>query len=508
MANGPGIAFSQDFSLEKLNLITGSGDSLDIKQLVYEFSYYEDLYSFVTSGFVTITDALGIIQKLQITGNETIEVQFDKSLGSGGNSGVKKKFRVYKVGPRVPSGNMMVEFYTLYFCSEELLVSEQIKVVRVFKDKKISEMIGSILNQELRIPSSKLSIQETYGLYDFVIPRMKPIEAISWLSNYARPSYNGGNTADMIFFENKLGFHFKSLSNMMLKGKQRVYAKYKYQSINLPDKYQSFQSDAITVLNYEIIKTHDMLEDIDSGTFASRLISIDPLTRNFNVTDYNYNKDYKKRLNPNDAVNFKRNRKGATQTQSPEGKLKLVVTNKEQDKVPFIKGSDETLGEDIGIEKFVPNRTAELSMANYNVLKITIPGDPNITVGDVIQFNLYSMSLETNRDLDKFFSGNYLVNAVRHVIITPSTYQTVLEIAKDSSVEDHVSIDGDTLENKLNSGIVPFYNDVKNIGSQYYSEITKGGNVRYEDSINTTNADADVQGNEDFYGNNTYGESI
>jgi hypothetical protein len=61
MANGPGIAFSQDFSLEKLNLITGSGDSLDIKQLVYEFSYYEDLYSFVTSGFVTITDALMLL---------------------------------------------------------------------------------------------------------------------------------------------------------------------------------------------------------------------------------------------------------------------------------------------------------------------------------------------------------------------------------------------------------------------------------------------------------------
>ena len=73
-------------------------------------------------------------------------------------------------------------------------------------------------------------------------------------------------------------------------------------------------------------------------------------------------------------------------------------------------------------------------------------------------------------------------------------------------MEDHVNIDGDTLQNKLNSGIIPFYNDIKNFGDQYSKG--KGTSVSYEESVNTTNADADVQGNEDFYGNNTYGESI
>ncbi len=511
MAIGSGLAFAQDFSLEKLNLITGNNVQIDIKQLMYEFSYYEDLYGFVTSGFVTISDALGLIQKLQLSGNEIIEVQFDKSLGSGGNSGVKKKFRVYKIGPRTPSGNMMVEFYTLYFCSEELLLSEQSKVVRVFKDKPISEMVATILNLELRIPTSKLNILPTSGLYDFVIPRAKPIEAISWLSNYARPLYNGGETADMIFFENKNGFQFDSLSRMM---GQKSYAKYKYQALNLPDQYQNFQSDMVSVLNFEVIKTHDMLEDIDSGTFSNRLISIDPLTRNFNVTDYNYNQNYKKRLNPGDAVNFKRNKKGATQTQSPEGKLKLVVTNKDQNNVPFINGSKETLGEDIRIEKFVPHRTAELAMANYNVLKMTIPGDPNITPGQVIEFNLYSLSTGTNKELDKFFSGRYLVNAVRHVIVAPSVYQTVLEVAKDSSIQDHADIDQDTAQNRSLSGITDFYNDISNLRTGFGDADIQGGENFYGEAINVNvvnnnvNADADIQGNEDFYGNNTYGESI
>jgi hypothetical protein len=40
------------------------------------------------------------------------------------------------------------------------------------------------------------------------------------------------------------------------------------------------------------------------------------------------------------------------------------------------------------------------------------------------------------RELDKFYSGKYLINAVRHVL-QPSNgmYQTYMELAKDSYLE-------------------------------------------------------------------------
>lgn len=509
MSNGQGLGFPQDFSLENIKIITGNGNDVNIRQLVTEFSYYEDLYGFITSGFVTIADSLGLIEAYHLTGNEYILIKFDKYIGAGGNSGVEKLFRAYKIGSRKPAGNMLTEYYTIYFCSEELLLSEQSKVVRVFKDKPISEMIATIANLELRIPTSRLFIQPTSGLYDFVIPRMKPIEAISWLSNYARPQYNGGNTADMLFFETKEGFHFKSLSYMMRTGRSNPYARYNYQALNAPRI--SSQAEITTVLNYEVIKTHDMLSDIESGTFSNRTISIDPITRNFKVTDYDY-EDYKKSLNNYDAVNFRKNRFAKTQANAYEGKLKLVVSNADQEKVPFINGSDQTLGEDIKIEKFVPQRTLELEMANYNVLKVTIPGDPNVQPGMVVRFSIPSLTNE--RGEDGFFSGNYLVNAVRHVIIMPSTYQTILEIAKDSSSTDHVNIDNNSTQNKSISGITDFYNNFRNLQTGFSSDADmQNGENFYGETVNNTftdtyNADADIQGNEDFYGNNTYGESI
>ena len=42
------------------------------------------------------------------------------------------------------------------------------------------------------------------------------------------------------------------------------------------------------------------------------------------------------------------------------------------------------------------------------------------------------------KELNPFYSGKYLVTAVRHVILpTEGSYQTILEIAKDSSTKPY-----------------------------------------------------------------------
>ena len=100
------------------------------------------------------------------------------------------------------------------------------------------------------------------------------------------------------------------------------------------------------------------------------------------------------------------------------------------------------MAKDIAIENYVPLRTAQLSLANYNVLKLMIPGDPGISAGRTIQFNLMTIKPSTTtRELDKFYSGKYLVTAVRHRILPKGSYQTILEIAKDSSTNTISSTD-------------------------------------------------------------------
>jgi hypothetical protein len=70
-------------------------------------------------------------------------------------------------------------------------------------------------------------------------------------------------------------------------------------------------------------------------------------------------------------------------------------------------------------------------LANYTRLRISVPGDCNLTVGRVLTFNLTSRNTKNNGALDKYYSGNYFITGVRH-IIDLTRFRTILEITKES----------------------------------------------------------------------------
>jgi hypothetical protein len=235
----PGAYYPQDYYLQTLNFLTASGQRFELKKIMLEMSYYEDIYSFAVSGYITVSDAQGLVEMLQLTGNEFIEVNFGKTK-NGANS-TDRLYRVYKVGDRKPSGNMNSEVYTLYFCSEELILSEQTKISKSYTGTKISDIVSNILVDKLKVDVKQkiVTIEETTGVYDFIVPRLKPFEAISWLSTYARPNKAGSIGADMLFFETKNGFNYRSLQSMF---KDDIYSTYKYQVKNIENERRSYKA--------------------------------------------------------------------------------------------------------------------------------------------------------------------------------------------------------------------------------------------------------------------------
>jgi len=429
----PGLYYPQDYNLSTLNFLTSNGKRIEMKKIMRELSYYEDIYTFAISGYIKIEDSQGFIESLQLTGNEYLEVNFGKVKNSPNAD--DQLFRVYKVGDRTPAGNLNTEYYTLYFCSEELVLSEQRKISKSYKGMLISDIVSDVLENQLKVNNKKINkIEETTGMYDFVVPRMKPFETISWVSTYARPAATGTIGADMLFYETKEGYNFRSLQSLF---QSDVYAYYKYQQKNLDDKEQSMQEKAISVLQYEFNKAFDIIKDVASGSFANKLITLDPTTRTYKTTDFDYNKfkDQAKSLNPDGIINNLQNRFGDTLNQSADAVTKLMTSNAGEGNVPYMKQKEAGFAKDIFAETYVPQRTAQLNLANYNVVKLAIPGDPGLTAGKVIEFNLMTIKpTTTKKDLDKFYSGKYLVTAVRHVIQPMNgTYQTILEIAKDSA---------------------------------------------------------------------------
>ena len=419
--------YPEGAAVDKLVLITTSGEEVDLKLQMVELNYYEDIYSFAVSGSVSLRDGQALVELYQLCGNEFLDIEFGRAKDADENN--SRKFRVYKLGKRTDIGNLNSEVLTLHFCSEELIISEQTKVSKATQGQEIHKIIANILLKDMKV-TKQIQVEKTKGMYDFVIPRLKPFEAISWLSLYARPETQKLEGADMLFFENKNGFNFTSLRSMY---SQTEYATFNYQQNNTES---TEAQKARAVIQFEFIKSFDMLNEISSGTYANKLISVDPLTRSYKVTTFNYD-DYisgsNKPMNGASVLQDSKNRLGKTQSTSADSVVKVIIGNSQQYLVDYIGQKPGAIAKDIYVENFVPNRTAQIGLANHTVVKIVVPGDPKIVAGSTIRFNIYSLRTKNDtKELDKYYSGKYLVSAVRHVLQSNGVYQSILEIVKES----------------------------------------------------------------------------
>lgn len=443
--------YPTDYSLTDITLITAQ-KNISLKPLMVELNFFEDLYSPSISGELIVSDALGILNNYKVNGTEFISIEFKKDYSDP--KPISKLFRVYKVGNRTPDGVNMYENYNISFCSEELLVSEKYRISKSYRNKKISEIVKDVFDNFLS-SGKKITAEETIGLYDFVLPNKKVFETINWLTTYAQPATNNLG-ADMLFYENAEGYNLKSLQTLF---SQKSVATYYYNPKNVTiDMQQKYMN----LMDFEVIESFDTLNATSSGTFSNRVLSLDTLLRKKTVTDFNYKKyfDTSKKLNKYKVSSDYKNKMGDAMYDAPDDKmesapLRLVVGNSEERKSKIVKQTPRGVKNDYFIEKTLPYRVAQINLANYTRVKVVAPGNPKMTVGSVIDLNMFSMqpiSQNTRREKDNFYSGNYLVSAVRH-IIQQGSYITVMELTKDSYMVDVPAINSNTTQwNKLTKG--------------------------------------------------------
>ena len=436
MAEDSIILYPQDYSLESCKIITSLAVPYDFRHMVMDITYFEDLYSNYISGNMTINDAVGMLSSLNFTGNEYLILSFSKP--GYENYKIEKTFRIFKVSDR-RMVNDQNENYVLHFCSEENILSEQYKVSKSYKDKKISEIVTDIVLNQLKVDPKKFSIgnlEETKNIRDIIIPNFKPFEAINWLCTQAISSTPQTEGSPYLFYENYYGYNFKSLQSLY---DGAVYGEYKYEPKNVNSEDDSrvvdLEEAKHNVLSYEPVSVFDTLNMINSGGFANKLIAIDPLRQRYDTTYFDYKTYFpkSKKLNDFDIMANNKNRFSQSANNTYDAVTKVVTTNTGEVMYnSYIKKFQPGI-KDINIETTVPYRTAQIAHINYHRYKITIPGDPKMTVGNIIKLNIPELYRTTDgKDADKYYSGKYLVTALRHQIDVENKFVTMLEVSKES----------------------------------------------------------------------------
>lgn len=444
------------FEIHKCQIYsTHSQGFVDVRHILVELNLFEDMFSNCMSGNVLISDSVGLINRDFWSGEEFLVLEIQRRGDEG--SAIKKIFKIYSITDRKKS-NKTNESYILNFCSEELLLAEKLRINKTYKESLISDIVKDIVLNYLKIDPNEFTddhIDKTDGKFNITIPNLKPFQAINWLCNLA--TQNGRReTANYLFWQTKEGYFFKPFINIF-GNRQKYYYKgmskggfYWFGISNLDlnskigrelDISRDKTSDDQQILSYKTLDTYDTLDALRKGAFSNKSIGLDIVARNIYEHNFNY-ESYHKYLNENielykkegkfPLTSFVEDRFGKSDNQYNESVVKVHFTTTKRNREEFVKKNEKKVF-DYNLEMNSPYRTAQFALLSYNRLSLTVPGDPNLSVGKLIKVIIPQNTVSKNLQPDDFLiSGFYIITALRHIINKAGEYYTSLEIRKDS----------------------------------------------------------------------------
>lgn len=429
---------SKSFDVQEVSIKTYSGRTAKLNNMWTQIDIYEDIFNNCLSGQLIIKDHQNLILNAPLCGRETLTIKF-KTPGRASNT---KEFFVYKVGPRQPETNEQTVIYTLSFVSKEFITSQQTKVSK-FYDGKINETVEKIFKDYMG--GSVIDASPCMHKQKFIIPNWSPLNAINWLASRAVDQKNPEN-CNFLFYETLDGFKFKSLSELMSKpststpdsfiesltrsvttffgsNKKGKYSDFVYfpkkDRAEERDKEREFKNMERFVLQHQF----NTMERIDSGMYASHLLTHDIVRKKYEHYQYNYNTDFGKNdtLEDNPLV--------------AQGNDEL--SDKEWDHYKFYPKHNllhDENNDNEKVETWVLKRNSQMQQAEAIRFDFTVPGDSERRVGQVVTItlpNFLSPSMPFQNWYDKYLVGNYLISSIRHSI-SKENYEMKIEVIRDS----------------------------------------------------------------------------
>ena len=334
--------FSTD-SVWKITFINYKGASYTIdsenNSAIAGFTINESLFeSNVITGDVKIFDVAGLDERIPIIGQEKIRILLKNKLLGGPDWDAE--YTIVKRSATIEDGP--TRFYVLDFCSDEFIANLRNRVSKSYKSVLASTIIEDVYDNYISSDSfishkKDLTFDRKgdtdgtfYGMH-FVFPTIRPFQAIDMVTKKSVASNvemnqqgkKSANFGRFVFYENKFGFYFKSLSDLLhplitqssaevddslldetgldyddqktlrrdgigTENAVRVSKPAQATSVDVPmSSYVIRPVEALsitplqkelTVVKYKIQSTFNVLNNLIEGMYSGRLLTYDPTT--------------------------------------------------------------------------------------------------------------------------------------------------------------------------------------------------------------------------------------
>lgn len=359
-------------------------------------SVYEDLQSPVLYAEIELIDAVNIIQSFPIVGEEFIELEF---VTPGLPLSAVYEFAVVSADNNKADQNAQHSTYTLKCVSVEQLKSAA-KMVQISGKGTYSDIVKDILTRELETDKA-IYVEPTRGLMGSVIPKLKPLAAIDYMRQMAISTQT--TTSAFVFFENQLGFQFRTIESLIQQGQAKPLKQFKYVAdvMSTPEGAANSQRN---IIKYEIISRTDTVDKIQAGILNNVVQGYDMISKGIRETAHNIAEDIKSFVTTD-----KKARAPLSQQQFQDYGQQAADT--------FFMPFDSSKGNIYRDLSFAARR-AYTSLLTQNVTRILVHGDSALVAGDVIDIDLPKVASDTGRKKpDAFVSGKYLITRMRHIIV-------------------------------------------------------------------------------------------
>lgn len=408
------LRFAGDVHFEKIQLNTLNGQFANIINQVISIEIYEDLFSPFISMSLVIKESVDYINMFPFIGEEYLEIEIYTPMSESPISG---KFYIYKITNREMVKDREV-VYVLNAISEEYLTDANRKVSKTFQGN-IGEIAQKILTTDGLNTKKKLIVEKTSNSTAFTANYWNPIKCINYITTTA---INAAKSPSYLFFENRNGFNFRSIDELLKAPTYHKFIKDNYNrsivgssTTNITDP----QEDYKRILDISIPTLTDYMEDIQTGRLKSRLVTHDLVTKQYSVKDYSVKKDTEHQptlLNPYPSYS-----KYATSNSIST----LIV-------MPKYYGNFTKFG-DVTNANSVQRRLSFFRNLEKYKVNLQVLGRTDYTVGQVVELNIPRVTQITQDmdPVDMILSGRYLVSAISH-IITKESHLCNLEVIKNS----------------------------------------------------------------------------
>ncbi len=449
------------YNLTELAIISYrfSGDSkprrMDVRGILWNFEIAEDIFSSNIVGSIIVYDMQDIRTILPITGLERMSIKFN-SPGTRGydcseDTGIP--LQIYKVDKvRKDPQKETAQFYQIFFCSPEMYRNHTTRISKAYTGP-VEMAVQDIVENHLK-SKKELIVEKTGTNSKYVIPNLKPYEAINFLCANA-VSANFKDNAGYVFYETSKAFYFRSIASMMGHAgmKFEIPPRWKYTALiasvtDAPGPFPYMQPEIkdverrlSNVLQYEFDKPVDMLTNMTAGFYANRVITHDAFNKTITTTDFDYLEAGK--LQPHCEMSRSRfDNVGLLYPENGQGKgVEYADTGKGLNEMfdsKLMVASDTSKVHDE--YEFTSSKSTLNQMTSQNAgvrnmnLSLLVYGNTLINAGNIVVFTSPVMQPSgTQPETSPYTSGRYIIMAVKHVVnVEAQRHEMVLKCYKDS----------------------------------------------------------------------------